>query len=732
LKIYSFRSKLLIAVFALVLGSGLLISLLAHQRYSKSIVVSMIDRGNLLSKALSLEVADKILTNDIVALQKLLSAQQDSDPQMAYLFIEREGRVLAHTFSGGFPLELLAANSPTGENNGRHRRLVSRTGERYVDFAWPIFSGRAGVLRFGLSERPIQRQITNLWIQMALATGLILILAGAVSYWLIRRFTRPLLALSQAAEKIDAGNMNVSIPSAGKDEIGRVTGSFNRMVERFRRHTQNLEMKAEELDRAHRQMHSSFEIIQKVGAQPDLAGVCAYLHEKFCEIVPCSHFAFLIFGARRDKMFAYCGGRIHELASANLERGISEIEALEGRGFIANAHLPRDLVPDAYSSATRSAVFPIYRYEQWAGALLIGCPDHCHCGPQDLEVIQLILKQAAGVIHRAALHEEEIRDFRHRVEIEDNFSGMVGRDPKMQTIFKLIEDIAPTDASVLIQGESGTGKELVARAIHAHSLRRKKPFVVINCSAYPATLLESELFGHEKGAFTGAVRRKAGRFELADGGTVFLDEIGDISSTAQIKLLRVLQTRKLERLGGEETLAVDVRILSATNKNLLEEVQNERFREDLFYRLNVIPIQVPPLCDRRNDIPLLVRHFTRHFAVEQDRDVAEFSPEAMRLLLDYSWPGNVRELENSIEHAVVLARGSRIEVTDLPAAVCPPASLGRKRPLRKIDDSESDLLQEVLDECGWNKKEAARRLGISRSTLYNKIRKYRLVPSTIH
>jgi two-component system response regulator HydG len=298
----------------------------------------------------------------------------------------------------------------------------------------------------------------------------------------------------------------------------------------------------------------------------------------------------------------------------------------------------------------------------------------------------------------------------------------------------LIEDIAPTDATVLIQGESGTGKELVARAIHQQGQRRDKPFIVINCSAYPATLLESELFGHEKGAFTGAIRQKIGRFEQANGGTVFLDEIGEIAPSAQIKLLRVLQSQKFERIGGEETLKVDVRILAATNKNLLKEVTNGSFREDLYYRLNVIPIQLPPLRKRPNDIPLLARHFLRRFADEQHKEIQDFSSEAMRRLLDYTWPGNVRELENSIEHTAVLAKRSTVEISDLPSAIrdaAPSCASGTPAP-GTIVENEKKLLQEVLEECDWNKKKAALQLGISRSTLYEKIKKYQIAKPTIH
>ena len=256
---------------------------------------------------------------------------------------------------------------------------------------------------------------------------------------------------------------------------------------------------------------------------------------------------------------------------------------------------------------------------------------------------------------------------------------------------------------------------------------------MINCSAYPATLLESELFGHEKGAFTGALRQKAGRFEQAHGGTVFLDEIGEIPPAAQIKLLRVLQTRKFERLGGEQTLTVDVRILAATHKDLLEEVKKGTFREDLFYRLNVIPILLPPLRDRKNDIPRLARHFLRYVRrTSEKKDPQDFSSEAMRIILNYRWPGNVRELENTIEHAVVLAKGSTVEAVDLPPFLAGSRAQAPPAASKTITDTEARLLREVLEECNWNKTEAAQRLGISRSTLYEKIRKYQLGPPTLH
>ena len=363
---------------------------------------------------------------------------------------------------------------------------------------------------------------------------------------------------------------------------------------------------------------------------------------------------------------------------------------------------------------------------------MIGCPGDCRCNVKEIDVVGLMLGQAAGVIKRAVLQEEEFREIESRVETIAEFSGIIGKDPKMQLIYKLIEDIAPTDATVLIQGESGTGKELVARAIHRRSPRKNKPFVVINCSAYPATLLESELFGHEKGAFTGAIRQKSGRFEQAHDGTVFLDEIGEIAPSAQIRLLRVLQTQKFERIGGEKTLNVNVRIIAATNKELLQQVKQGTFREDLYYRLNVIPITLPPLSERRNDIPLLALHFLRRFGTEQGKEIEDFSPEAMRLLLDHTWPGNVRELENTVEHATVLAKGTRIEASDLPAMLYSAASTIQATKQPTLVENEIKLLQEVLEECDWNKKQAAKRLGISRSTLYDKIKKYQIAQPTTH
>jgi DNA-binding NtrC family response regulator len=305
-----------------------------------------------------------------------------------------------------------------------------------------------------------------------------------------------------------------------------------------------------------------------------------------------------------------------------------------------------------------------------------------------------------------------------------SFGNILGKNTRMQEIFELISDIADTDSTALIQGESGTGKELIARAIHFNSHRKNKPFVIANCSAYSQNLLESELFGHEKGSFTGAIRRKIGRFEMANGGTIFLDEIGEVSPPTQILLLRVLQDHRFERVGGEETLEVDVRVIAATNKNLTEEMKKGTFREDLYYRLNVIPIFVPPLRERKDDIPHLVSHFLLKFSHERGKEVNGFSPEVMEILLAHSWPGNVRELENVIEHATIIAKQDKILMKDLPQPL-----LQRPLPAQEfttLQDYEKNLIFKTLQETNWNKHKTSKKLNINRSTLYGKMRRYGL------
>lgn len=487
-----------------------------------------------------------------------------------------------------------------------------------------------------------------------------------------------------------------------------------------------------ELDRAHQRLATALSISREVSALRNLGELSAYLTRALGNVVEYRNQTLMVFSPENSDMFLVTGETVSAINTNTMAPVIDKIENLVGVGFLQKDAFSGMLLPENFQKSVQIAVLPLQHHGQITGALLIGCPGACKCVTKDLEIIELILQQTAGAIQRAAGQELELRNLRGRVENKSGFDELVGKDPKMQVVYRLIEEVAPTDATVLIQGESGTGKELVSRAIHRASHRSGKPFVVINCSAYPKTLLESELFGHEKGAFTGALRMKKGRFEQADGGTVFLDEIGEISASAQIKLLRVLQSHKFERLGGEDSIQVNVRILAATNKDLLQEVKGGRFREDLYYRLNVIPVNVPPLRERRNDIPLLARFFVDRYAVEQEKKVTRINSEAMRKLLGYSWPGNVRELENSIEHAVVLAKSEQILVSDLPSIVIDFHIEKSDASEQSIIQNEAQLVRAVLEQCDWNKTTAASRLGISRSTLYEKLKKYQIRKPTVH
>lgn len=334
-------------------------------------------------------------------------------------------------------------------------------------------------------------------------------------------------------------------------------------------------------------------------------------------------------------------------------------------------------------------------------------------------------------LYQSLRHErQENRRLSRSLDRSEALGDLLGRSPQMRRICELILDVSGTDSHVLIQGESGTGKEVVARAIHRESNRNKGPFIVANCSAYAETLLHSELFGHEKGAFTGAIRRKPGRFEQAGGGTIFLDEIGEISLPTQVTLLRVIQDGKFERVGGEDTLSTDARIIAATNRDLKKAMAQGIFREDLYWRLNVISVFVPPLRERKEDLPQLVANFIRRYNDRLGKTVRSFSADAMDLIFRHHWPGNVRELENTVERSMVLAKGDEVQVGDMPtdlrfqAESCPGEDVASN-----LDRMERDHVRAILEKCGGNKFKAAKMMGISRSTLYSKMKKHGIVSS---
>ncbi len=341
--------------------------------------------------------------------------------------------------------------------------------------------------------------------------------------------------------------------------------------------------------------------------------------------------------------------------------------------------------------------------------------------PLDFERLKLTLMRALD--H----HRVEERKREPRAEPGQLDTQIIGASPEIAELLEMVSYVAPTEATVLITGESGTGKELVAETLHRNSERSGKPFVRVNCAALAENLLESELFGHEKGAFTGADRQRDGTFMQADGGTLFLDEIGETSAAMQVKLLRVLQEGELQRVGGDQTIHVDVRIIAATNRDLETEVEQGRFREDLYYRLNVVTLEVPPLRRRHGDIELLAENFITRFAEKNRRTVESVSREFMLHLGAYPWPGNVRELENAIERAVILMRGSQLTEKSLPLAIQKhihehPQNSGSKP--ATLQEAEKELIIQTLKETGGNKSEAARRLGITRKTLQNKLQKY--------
>lgn len=344
--------------------------------------------------------------------------------------------------------------------------------------------------------------------------------------------------------------------------------------------------------------------------------------------------------------------------------------------------------------------------------------------PVNLDHLSLLVRRAL----ESRELERQNQELQREIESQKRISSIIGRSPEMKRIFDLIRRVAPTKASVLITGESGVGKELIADALHNLSPRADKPFIKVHCAALAESLLESELFGHEKGAFTGAIGRKRGRFELAHEGTLFLDEIGEINQNVQIKILRVLQERKFERVGGEETLEVDVRVIAATNRDLKAEIEKGTFREDLYYRLNVVNIHVPPLRERKDDIPLLAGAFLREFSEENGKSLEGFDPKVRAAFFAYSWPGNVRELRNCVESAVVLARGSVVSLEDLPPGIreAQEDDTVRIPAGSTLAEAEKILIRETLAAQGGNKSRTAEILGIGRKTLYQKLQEYGL------
>jgi len=531
------------------------------------------------------------------------------------------------------------------------------------------------------------------------------------------------------ALKLDASDF---LPKPVKDEALLV--ALKRAQEKLelrrklKEYTHNLEdlvrKRTEELQRAQEQIKTFYEVSRYISENTSLKETIDFILKKIKEMVNYDYVLPLIFNSKKDNFIS-----IEGYDSPNILGNWTQTYS------IASMTEPMDMeqwrskklpLTGPLKKFSYIASIPIVKEKEVMGSIILASYNSGSFSAQNMRFIYLMLSQTSGVIRRIILQDEQLERLHNQIKMLSGYGDIIGKDPKMQRIYQLILDIAPSNATVLIQGESGTGKELVARAIHMNSPRKDKPFVVVNCSAYPQTLIESELFGYEKGAFTGATQRKLGRFEIAHEGAIFLDEVSEIPLSSQVKILRFLQFQEFERLGGTETIKVNVRVIAATNKDLNEEVKKGNFREDLYYRLNVIPINLPPLRERKGDIPILVEYFLKRLSTQSGKEIKELSPSAMQSLINYNWPGNVRELENVLEYAFVLTKGKVIEAKALPPALRSSGISWNKDKIASLEDNEKKFLIEMLNEFSWNKLQVAKRLGISRSTLYAKLKKYNL------
>ncbi len=415
--------------------------------------------------------------------------------------------------------------------------------------------------------------------------------------------------------------------------------------------------------------------------------------------------------------------------AASADEAFNLMDAQEFEVIITDLRMPGKsglkVIDKALALANKPAVIMMTAYgsiDSAVEAMKRGAVDFL-TKPVQIERLEILIQRAL----KTKTLEVEVKQLHERLDEKFSVEGIIGHSPKLAEVIERVKLVAPSKATILIEGETGTGKELIAQAIHQASPRARAPFVPVHCAALPATLLESELFGHERGSFTGATERREGRFEAADGGTVFLDEIGEIGPEIQVKLLRFLETKSFERIGSSKTMTVDVRLVAATNRNLEQMVKEGKFREDLFFRLNVVRITTPPLRERTEDIPVLLEHFIKVYSKENGYEPVEIEPGAMKHLTAYPWPGNIRELRNFAENAVVLRRGGKLSEFDLEpkfrGEVAPPPAMVTATPANpySVEDNEKRLLREALMKARGNRTKAAQLLGISRRTLHRKI-----------
>jgi PAS domain S-box-containing protein len=602
---------------------------------------------------------------------------------------------------------------------------------RYVDRDMRvIWANRRGTDEFGVAPEDVKGQTCyHLFVgrdtpcegcptEMALSTGKI---EHAVMH-------KPNVAGRRGESYWDCYSVPV------EDESGQIT----RLIQVARDVTDQKQVE-KELKRKHDELLAINGVLLRMTKEYNLNGMCRVLQDMMKDFYPGFQVWIFLLTPERDR-FYFPRPNTEEIRKNCYDRAKREIRTLELEEALLqlltrermvatcsrrkNGDSPATIKELAARFRTWMAL-PIELEGECYGLFMLGSPSVDMEVEGDLIFVEAMIRQCAGVIRYQVSKEVREEAFRKQLTGPDKFMGIVGRSRPMQKIYQLIQSVADSGSTVLITGESGTGKELVARAIHQAGRYKDTPFVVALCSSFVPTLAHSEIFGHEKGAFTGAVSRRRGRLERARGGILFLDEVADLSQETQVLLLRFLQDKSFERVGGERSVQVNVRVISATNKDIEKEMKAGRLREDFFYRLNVIRIELPPLRERVTDIPLLANHFLRTYCLIESKEITGFEIEAMKLMMDYDWPGNVRELQNTVARSVVLASGSHIGVEVLSDRIGSQTGTEKDYSLSK---NERGLIVRVMRECNWNKHEAARLLDISRGTLYSKLKRYNIRP----
>ncbi|MBE9581089.1 MAG: sigma 54-interacting transcriptional regulator [Proteobacteria bacterium] len=526
-----------------------------------------------------------------------------------------------------------------------------------------------------------------------------------------------------------------------KNPDGRVVGIIEHMkdITERKQAEEVLQESERELKRRHNELQAISRVFLRVTKEYNLNGMCRVLQDMMEDFYPGFDAWMFLLTPDRDGFYfpraekggnrATCYDRAERIIKKlKLEDALLRFLTAEKMKSTCSGTKNGDcpaIIEDLADGFRTWMAVPIKVEDRCHGLYMLASSSLAIEVEDDLIFVETLIRQISGVIRYQISKEVREEAFRKQLTGPDKFMGIVGRSRPMQEIYRLIQSVADSKSTVLITGESGTGKELVARAIHAAGKYKETPFIVADCSSFVPTLVHSEIFGHEKGAFTGALSQRRGRLERAQGGILFLDEVADLPLETQVLLLRFLQERSFERVGGDRPVEVNVRVIAATNKDIEKEMRAGRLREDFYYRLNVMTTELPALRERITDVPLLANHFLRTYCLIEGKDITGFDSETMKSMMEYDWPGNVRELENSVARSVVLASGSRIAVEDLPEKMRILLGQGMQKEYA-LEKNERNLIVSVMRECNWNKHEAARLLNISRGTLYSKLKKHNI------